>query len=252
MVISANAEMLASEAGVADQPELAEMVREISDAGDRMSRLIRSVLAHASEGGGFAVGRVPLGPVFAQAVSDLRPVVGATAAEVVVHDLPHLPGDPDMLYAVAVNLLDNALKFTRPGVPPRVEVRAERRGDVWRVVVHDDGIGIPEQHAESVFLPYVRLSASDPDGPDDPVDGHGVGLSTVKRIVESHGGSVGVDSRTGAGATVWFEPARQHRGSRRGRRSARPRRLTPRSPQDRVTRRSSTFRVESPAVTDPS
>ena len=202
MVISANAEMLASEPAVADSAELDEMVREIRDAGTRMSRLIRSVLAHASEGGGFAVDLVALGPVFGQAVSDLRPVVGATAAEVVVHDLPHLPGDPDMLYAVAVNLLDNALKFTRPGEPPRVEVRAEQGEGVWRVLVCDEGIGIPAQHAESVFLPYVRLSHGDPE---DPVDGHGVGLATVKRIVESHGGRVGIESEVGAGATVWFE-----------------------------------------------
>ena len=69
-----------------------------------------------------------LGPVFDQAVLDLRPVVASTAAEVTVAELPHVSGDPEMLYAVALNLLGNALKFARSGTPPRVEVGAERRG----------------------------------------------------------------------------------------------------------------------------
>lgn len=202
MVISANAEMLSGEKAVADDPELAEMVREISDAGSRMGRLIRSVLTHAREGGSSAVGRVSLGAVFEQAVRDLRPVAQATSAQITVHDLPELPGDPEMLYAVAVNLLDNALKFARAGTSPKVEVRAERRGPCWRLVVRDEGIGIPAQFSESVFLPFVRLA----DGETRArVDGHGVGLATVKRIVESHGGRVGTDSGPGSGTTVWFE-----------------------------------------------
>lgn len=202
MVISANAEMLSGEKAVADNPELAEMVREISDAGARMGRLIRSVLTHAREGGSAAVDRVSLDTVFEQAVRDLRPVAQATSAQITVHDLPELPGDPEMLYAVAVNLLDNALKFARAGTTPRVEVRAERRGPYWHLMVRDEGIGIPAQFSDSVFLPFVRLA----DGETrERVDGHGVGLATVKRIVESHGGRVGTESGPGAGTTVWFD-----------------------------------------------
>lgn len=206
MVISANAEMLAMEPAVADSPELAEMVHEISDAGLRMSRLIRSVLSHARGDGAVAFDPVPLGRVFGQAVADLRPVVASSGARVTVGDLPSVAGDPDLLYAVALNLVGNALKFARPGTSPTVEVSSVRQDGWWRVLVRDDGIGIPDEHAEEVFRPYVRLTDADSD---DDVDGHGVGLATVSRIVEAHGGRVGVDTSQTRGTTVWFDlPAR--------------------------------------------
>lgn len=205
MVISANAELLSMEDAVARTPELAEMVREISDAGNRMSRLIRSVLSHArSEGAAATFDDVPLGRVFAQAVGDLRSAVRSSGAQVTVHDLPSVPGDPDLLYAVALNLVGNALKFSRPGSVPRVDVTSQRRGDSWRVLVRDEGIGIPHEHAETVFHPYVRL-ARDEQGDGEGVDGHGVGLATVRRVVEAHGGRVGVDTSQTLGTTVWFE-----------------------------------------------
>ncbi|MDT0213132.1 ATP-binding protein [Rothia sp. ARF10] len=206
MVISANAEMLSMEPAVADNPELAEMVSEISDAGTRMSRLIRSVLSHARGDGAAAFDPVPLGRVFGQAVADLRPVVGSSGAEVTVGDLPSVSGDPDLLYAVALNLVGNALKFARPGTVPTVEVSSVRHDGWWRVLVRDEGIGIPDEHTEDVFRPYVRLAGEESE---DEVDGHGVGLATVRRIVEAHGGRVGVDTSQDVGTTVWFDlPAR--------------------------------------------
>ncbi|GGB81235.1 hypothetical protein GCM10011314_21080 [Knoellia flava] len=202
MVISANAEMLSMEPAVADNPDLAEMVGEISDAGLRMNRLIRSVLSHARGNGAAAFDPVPLGRVFGQAVADLRTVVGSSGANVTVGDLPSVSGDPDLLYAVALNLVGNALKFTRPGTSPTVEVSAIRHDGWWRVLVRDEGIGIPDEHREDVFRPYVRLAGEESE---DEVDGHGVGLATVSRIVEAHGGRVGVDSTQDVGTTVWFE-----------------------------------------------
>jgi len=214
MVISANAEMLSMEPSVADNPELAEMVGEISDAGTRMSRLIRSVLSHARGDGAAAFDPVPLGHVFGQAVADLRPVVGSSGAAVTVGDLPSVSGDPDLLYAVALNLVGNALKFARPGTAPTVEVSSIRHDGWWRVRVRDEGIGIPDEHAEAVFRPYVRLSETESD---DEVDGHGVGLATVSRIVEAHGGRVGVDTSQDVGTTVWFDlPARPEELARLG------------------------------------
>ena len=171
-----------------------------------MSRHIRSVLSHARGDGAVAFDPVPLGRVFGQAVADLRPVVASSGARVTVGDLPSVAGDPDLLYAVALNLVGNALKFARPGTSPTVEVSSVRQDGWWRVLVRDDGIGIPDEHAEEVFRPYVRLTDADSD---DDVDGHGVGLATVSRIVEAHGGRVGVDTSQTRGTTVWFDlPAR--------------------------------------------
>jgi signal transduction histidine kinase len=204
MVISANAEMLSGEPAVGSDPDLLTMVDDIRDASRRMSRLIAESLAHAREGGRPRPGTADLGAVFDQALLDLRPSVLASRARVVVDQLPTVPGDPDLLYSVALNLLTNGLKFTHPGVPPRVRVDAERRGSVWRIRVTDEGIGVAAEDRESVFLPFVRAVGT------DGVAGHGIGLATVKRVVEAHDGAVGLESGRGAGTTVWFQlPAEQ-------------------------------------------
>lgn len=202
MVVSANAELLASEAAVASDPELAAMAEEIRDASRRMARLIRSVLAQAQEGGRPGREETDLGAVFDRAALDLASQVQESGAEIAVHELPTVSGDAELLYAVAVNLLGNGLKFSRKGVSPRLEVRARRCGDAWRVLVSDEGVGVAPGQAQSVFLPYVRL---DDGEAGHRVDGHGVGLATVRRIVEAHGGTVGLESRPQGGTTVWFE-----------------------------------------------
>jgi signal transduction histidine kinase len=77
-------------------------------------------------------------------------------------------------------------------------VTAERRGDEWLFRVADDGIGIdPKDHAR-LFEPCSRLHARD----DYP--GTGLGLAIVRKVVESHGGRIGVESKRGKGSTFWF------------------------------------------------
>jgi signal transduction histidine kinase len=100
------------------------------------------------------------------------------------------------LRAVVQNLLANALKFRREDVPARVGVAAERVGPHWRVEVTDNGLGIPPDRVDDVFEPFVRI--------DKTVPGTGIGLSTCRRIVEAHGGRIGVAEATGGGTTVWF------------------------------------------------
>ena len=67
--------------------------------------------------------------------------------------------------------------------------------------VRDEGIGIAADRLQDIFEPFVRVD----DRADDAVQGLGIGLDTVRRIVESHGGAVGADSSSGSGSTVWFE-----------------------------------------------
>ena len=207
MVVSANAEMLRLEPAVTGDDELVAMVDEIADATRRMSRLIRDVLDQAREGGRPRGGSADLGAVFDQALLDLRPLVDRTGAAVTVERLPTVPGDEQLLYTVALNLVGNALKFAKPGVAPRVHVSAQARTTAWRVRVRDEGVGIPAQHVDTVFLPYVRAHGGTGSS---TAEGHGIGLSTVRRVVEAHGGVVGLESLEGRGTTVWFELPDDH------------------------------------------
>ncbi len=195
--ILATTELLATEPAVETDADLHSMVGLVNQAGQRMNRMIEEMLGYALEGGQLSVKETPLEHVVSLVLTDLRPAIDQSRAEIVVADLPVVLADADMLYSVVLNLLTNALKFARPGVVPRVEVSAERTGDSWRVTVADNGVGIPPERRAEMFTLYARAT--------DDVEGHGIGLSTTRRLVEAHGGRVGADSSTAGGAAVWFE-----------------------------------------------
>jgi len=112
-------------------------------------------------------------------------------------DLPTVSASPTRLRQVFSNLISNAIKFAREGVDPRVEVLWKEGAGEYRFLVKDNGIGIPEEHREGIFELFGRLKEKD-------VPGSGVGLAIVKRIVEAHGGEVGVEGAAGGGSAFWF------------------------------------------------
>ncbi|MFK5690840.1 ATP-binding protein [Ornithinimicrobium sp. LYQ92] len=200
-VIRSNAELLGMEPVVATDPALSSVVEQITESTTEMASLIRDVLADARAGSLPRREPVDLRETVDRALRDLAPQVRESGADVTVGDLPRVHADPELLYAVMVNLLSNALKFRRPGTRPTIEVRARRHTSRWRVTVSDDGTGVPPGTESAVFLPYVRAAASTGTG----TEGHGIGLATVHRIVHAHGGEVGLEPRSGGGTTAWFE-----------------------------------------------
>ncbi|MBM4124283.1 MAG: HAMP domain-containing protein [Nitrospira sp.] len=95
------------------------------------------------------------------------------------------------------NLISNAVKFSGDRPDPVIDVTAERKGDRVEFSVSDNGIGIPSRQRERVFDPFVRLNPG-------PVQGSGIGLTIVKRILELYGGQVGIDANAQGGCTVAF------------------------------------------------
>ena len=160
----------------------------------RMQGMVDDLLAYARVGGALDLVDVDLATLVADVRADLA--VQLEGAEVEVGRLPVVAGDPGQLRAVVQNLLANAAAYARADEPPRVEVRAERLDDAWRVEVVDHGLGIAPEDRERVFEPLVRVHKH--------VVGTGIGLATVRRIVDAHGGAVGVGETPGGGATVWF------------------------------------------------
>lgn len=114
-----------------------------------------------------------------------------------VQPLPHCLGDPSLLKQVFINLLGNAIKFTRGTDAPRAAVYAEESAPEWvQICVRDNGIGFHMNHAEAMFAPFKQIH--DQAGNQ----GSGLGLAIVRRIVERHGGIVWAEGEEGVGAAI--------------------------------------------------
>ena len=118
-------------------------------------------------------------------------------------DLPTVPGDEGRLRQVMDNLLSNAIKYSPDGGQIRVSGRADDHH--LYIAVTDQGIGIPEDEQENIFDRFYRVRS----GVSQRTKGAGLGLYLVKAIVESHGGRVWVESRSGQGSTFVFTLPRE-------------------------------------------
>jgi signal transduction histidine kinase len=106
--------------------------------------------------------------------------------------------DPERLIQALSNMIENAIKFSPAESPVEVFAGVESQEAVFRV--RDYGFGIAETQLPSVFNPMEQLDASDTRAQG----GLGMGLAISRRIVELHGGRIGVDSTLGEGSTFWF------------------------------------------------
>jgi signal transduction histidine kinase len=182
------------EAGDDVQPRLLATARR---ATDRISHMVEGLLQLNDAGRDLVLGDVDLPGLVRQVASDLGPQLREADARLQVDELPVVWADADQLYSVLLNLLSNAVKFARPDVPPVIRVESRRADHAWRISVVDNGCGIPANRRSDVFSMFSRLNTA--------VEGHGIGLATVRRIVEMHGGRVGAGKGDGEGAEVWFE-----------------------------------------------
>ena len=110
-----------------------------------------------------------------------------------------IKGDPAQISQLLQNLIGNALKFQKPGAVPEVVIRtSQSSNDMVRVEIHDNGIGIEEEYCEDIFTMFKRMH------PREEYEGAGIGLSICRKIVERHGGEIGVSSTPGSGSVFWF------------------------------------------------
>lgn len=117
--------------------------------------------------------------------------------DIEVLPLPVVTADAELLRPALLNLIANAVKFTRDCLDARIEVGGHRGTLETTVFVRDNGVGFDPAAASQLFLPFVRLHAASHDG-------HGVGLSIVRSAVQRHGGRVWAESSPGRGACFYF------------------------------------------------
>lgn len=180
-------------------PEQArEYLHFMVEGGQRAQALIRDLLSLARlDSHARPRTAVPLESVLAGTLRQLHLKVQETGA-VITHDpLPTVTADATQMSQLFLNLVGNALKFHGPGTP-EVHVGAEREANAWRISVRDNGIGIEPKFFERVFVMFQRLHLRSEH------EGTGIGLAICKKIVEGHGGRIGVTSAPGQGSTFFF------------------------------------------------
>ncbi|WP_229072633.1 response regulator [Actinoplanes sp. DH11] len=170
-------------------------ITRIHAAALRMADLVESllILARASRGE-LRRERFDMTATARQVISDVAARDPKRIVEYAVPEGMTADGDEGLVRVILENLINNAVKFTRKVEHPVVEVGHE--GD--RFYVRDNGAGFPAEQAGQLFRPFARLH----DARDFP--GTGIGLTTVHRAVERHGGEIWAESAEGRGATFWF------------------------------------------------
>jgi light-regulated signal transduction histidine kinase (bacteriophytochrome) len=168
------------------------------DGAERMKAMIDGLLAYSRvETRGEPMAPTDLNTVLDDVRTDLKFRIDETDATVTAEDLPTVQGDEEQLRQVFQNLIENAVQYSGED-PPEVHVRAERRGEGWRIDVDDEGIGIDADEQDRAFEVFQRLHSREEH------DGTGIGLALCKRIVERHGGEIWVESEPGEGTTFSF------------------------------------------------
>ena len=191
-------------AGLAADSSARDRLIEIADRNaDRLTTLTNDFLDLERHGATryLDIEACPLSEIVGAAVADLAPVLEPTGVACVVHDALNgatVTGDRDRIGQVVNNLLSNAFKFA----PVNSEIRIDLDicGDVARVAVADRGEGLPHGTAGSVFERFVQVNT-----PKRGVGGSGLGLAISKELIDAMGGTIGVDSIPGHGATFFFE-----------------------------------------------
>lgn len=167
----------------------------IVSASVRLERLIGSILEYSSLSiKPPTLSAVRLADTFSQVLADLGKMILDTDAMVKIpSELPTIEGDGIRLYQLFSNLIGNALKYRSPERAPEVHITVETNDDQVVILVSDNGVGIPTELLKDVFRPYQRAHKG-------RVEGSGIGLACVNKIVSRMNGDVSVSSVVGAGS----------------------------------------------------
>ncbi|MCP9237816.1 ATP-binding protein [Lewinella sp. JB7] len=166
----------------------------ISRATNRMSGLIDSLLQYSRVGRSEQATRVDLDKVLSEVRENLSLRIQESEAQLTNGPLPVIEGYPVALGQLFQNLIANALKFHKPGEPPRIRVEATILGDQCRITVEDHGIGMSACDQTKIFELFTRLNSKDTH------EGQGIGLAFCQKIVQLHRGTIKVKSKPNQGS----------------------------------------------------
>jgi len=173
-----------------------DYLKRMADAAERGQQMISDLLELSrvtTQGKPFQ--DTDLNQVVQEVLSDLEMAIEISDGCVEVDDLPIIKADPSQMRQLFQNLIANALKFHKNGIPPKVVLKMEAEADDFvRIIVADNGIGFDEEFSDRIFQPFQRLRSQ------SEYEGSGIGLSICLKIVERHGGQLSCLSQPGDGS----------------------------------------------------
>jgi PAS domain S-box-containing protein len=178
-----------------------DYANRINQAATRLDNLVNDLLAYSRiSRTEIVLAEIDLRRPVSQVYEEMTFEIGQAHAQVDLVPCPQRVVAHEVTLRVAIsNLLSNALKFTKPNVPPAIRIWAEERGAWIRLWLQDNGIGIAPEHHEQIFGVFQRLHKA------GQYPGTGVGLAIVAKAIERMGGRAGVESQAGAGSRFWIE-----------------------------------------------
>ncbi|MEZ5351855.1 MAG: ATP-binding protein [Bryobacteraceae bacterium] len=202
-MILIHAQLLQKRLGATLDEDGNAVLNTVIDAARRMNDRVRSLLAYAQLE--LAEEHVPVPELSALSASevlnatirDLRVLIQEKGARIESARLPLVLANPSDLSIVFQNLVSNALKYHKPGLPPHVEIRVHEEGAHWRFTIQDNGLGFDPRLAHSLFKAFTRFHTER--------SGTGLGLAICKRAVERMGGRIWAEPLPdGEGAAFHF------------------------------------------------
>lgn len=164
----------------------------------RMKELIKGLLDYSRIGKQMIIRKEDLNEILKNVLHDLTNSIERSNAKVTFEELPHLYASGLHLRILFQNLIANALKFHKPGVPPEIHISAEQNKTHWLFCISDNGIGMDNKYQDKIFTIFQRLHSK------DAYEGTGIGLAHCKKIVQLHDGKIWFDSKLGEGTRFYF------------------------------------------------
>jgi len=192
------AKILGEEYGPTLAPEAQHHLERIQQGAQRMGQLVDDLLSLARVGRqGLRLQVTDLKTLVEEVISESLPDTAERQLEWKIGDLPFVECDPSLIQQVFQNLLSNAVKFTRSRSRALIEVgQRDHEGTV--LFVRDNGVGFNMKYADKLFGVFQRLHRA------EDFEGTGVGLATVQRIIQKHGGGIWAEAELDKGATFYF------------------------------------------------
>jgi two-component system sensor kinase len=181
------------------------LLKVVRDNTIRMGQLIDDILKFSRTGRlEMVCSKIDMEKLAREVLEELQPPDVAANLKVIIEPMPSFRGDRAMMHQVFVNLLSNAMKFSRVGTDDNIRVGAYLKGDEVVYFVRDNGVGFDMQYANKLFGVFQRLHGV------GEFEGTGIGLAIVKRVVTRHGGRVWAEGKINEGATIYFAlPAKE-------------------------------------------